>query len=327
MHALRDIQKGEEITIFYLGVAESREQRQAALQEKFHFTCCCRLCSLDPALSRVSDQRLEEILKLDKLISRGGLEAILKSPLQVLRYVDQQVRLYEEQGPGDAGLGRAFLDAAQIVIAHGDLARGKIFAERAVSSWLVMAGDDSTEVVQYGQWSRDPSHLELYGLSMKWKTAVSEKPAGLDLNAFEDWLWRRKTTKKKSKKTKKKPSNQPKAFTDRETFPSFKDLPNDKQNGTGSHIASDMPNPSSLEPWCILGEIMEVKALPHAWMEVRDIDGTKFPVYFHTESGSEELVFGLAQKGHTVAILLASRHMFVSGEVGIRHQNPLLLKV
>jgi hypothetical protein len=48
---------------------------------------------------------------------------ILLAPLQKLRYVDQQIRLYNEQGPDDNGLLRAFLDAAQIAIANGDLAR------------------------------------------------------------------------------------------------------------------------------------------------------------------------------------------------------------
>jgi hypothetical protein len=53
--------------------------------------------------------------------------------LSSLRYVDQQVRLYNERRPGHLGLPRAFLDAAQIAIANGDLARRYIFAERAVS--------------------------------------------------------------------------------------------------------------------------------------------------------------------------------------------------
>ena len=46
-----------------------------------------------------------------------------------LRYVDERVRPCNEQGPGSSGLPRAYLDAAQIAIANGDLARGSVFAE------------------------------------------------------------------------------------------------------------------------------------------------------------------------------------------------------
>lgn len=135
VHAMRDICKGEEITIYYLGVHKNREARNKALQAKLSFICLCRLCSLPLEQSQESDRRLDEIYRLDGLIGRGGIEGILSSPLRSLCYLDQQVRLYNEQGPDDAGLSRAFLDAAQIAIANGDLARGRIFAERAVSGW------------------------------------------------------------------------------------------------------------------------------------------------------------------------------------------------
>lgn len=156
VHALRDIYKGEEITIYYLGVHKNYEARHEALQAKFGFTCFCRLYSLPPEQSQESDRRLDEIYRLDSLIGRGGIEGILSSPLRTLHYVDQQVRLYNEQGPDDAGLPRAFLDAAQIAIANGDLARGRIFVERAVSAWWTALGGDSTEAIEHGTLARDP---------------------------------------------------------------------------------------------------------------------------------------------------------------------------
>jgi hypothetical protein len=149
VHALRDIEKGKEITIYYLGVLNNREARQEALRRKFAFTCSCRLCSLPSNQSQESDRRLDEIFKLDGLIGRDGLMGILSAPLRILRYVDQQIRLYNEQGLDDASLPRAFFDAAQIAIANGDLVKAQIFVKRVVLKWIVLNSDNSSKVLQY----------------------------------------------------------------------------------------------------------------------------------------------------------------------------------
>jgi hypothetical protein len=139
---MRDIEKREEITIYYLAVLKSRKERQEALRKRFAFTCGCRLCSLPQDQSDESDRRLSKIFNLDYLIGRAGLDGILTSPSNLLRYVDQQINLYNEHGPDDNGLPRAFFDAAQITVANGDLTRARIFAERAVLGALVLGGDD-----------------------------------------------------------------------------------------------------------------------------------------------------------------------------------------
>ncbi|CAJ2502519.1 Uu.00g099130.m01.CDS01 [Anthostomella pinea] len=172
VHALRDIAKGEEITVF-----------------------TCASSGAGPPARRLSRQNSVSIARavsvLDGAIGAGSLAAILASPLRVLRWVDRQVRLYNEHGPDDNGLPRAFLDAAQVAIAHGDLARGRIFAERAVSGWKILGGDDSTQVREHGHLAVNPSKLGLHGLSKEWKTAVDEVPQGLEAGDFEDWLWKR----------------------------------------------------------------------------------------------------------------------------------------
>lgn len=204
VHAKRDTENGEEITIFYPGILHNRETRQEALRSKFRFTCSCRLCSLPPDEIQESDRRLDEILKLDDLIGRGGIKGILSTPLLITRYVDQQVRLYNEQGPHDTGLPRASIDAAQIA-SHGDLARARIFVERAVLEWTVLEGDDSSQLLQYRALIQDPSKHELYGTTMKWKTAVDDIPVGLDSEQLDDWLWRRKKKPRRRQTTSRFP--------------------------------------------------------------------------------------------------------------------------
>jgi hypothetical protein len=129
------------------------------------------------------------------------------------------VRLYHEQASGDSGLSRAYLDAAQVAIANGDLARGRVFAERAIDGWRTAYGDDSKEVAEYGSLAEDPATLPLYGLSMKWKTSVDEVPEGLGATDFEDWLWRRE------KRTKPELLGQLADLRNRDRFPGFTGLP------------------------------------------------------------------------------------------------------
>lgn len=147
VYAKRDIEIGEEITISYLGVVNNRKTRQEALRRKFKFACLCRLCSLPLDQSRESDRRLIEILKLDGLIGKDGIMGIVSASLQILRYVDRQIQLYNEQKPNDDGLPRGFIDAAQVAIANGDLARARIFAGRAVFGWIVIGGDENSQVL------------------------------------------------------------------------------------------------------------------------------------------------------------------------------------
>jgi len=133
--------------------------------------------------------------RLDGVIDQLGTEGILVSPLRTLRYFDQRVRLYNEQGREDVGFAQAFVNAAQLVIANSDLARGRIFAEKAASVWKTTLGGDSTQAIKHGALAQDPSKYELYGNSMKWKTKVDEAPQGLEPSDFEDWLWRREKPK------------------------------------------------------------------------------------------------------------------------------------
>ncbi|KAE9367579.1 SET domain-containing protein [Stipitochalara longipes BDJ] len=298
VHALRDINEGEEITITYLSPLKNRKTRQKILQERFGFTCLCRLCSLPQEQSQENDRRLQEIDRLDGVIDQLGTEGVLVSPLQTLRYFDQQVHLYNELGREDVGYAHAFVYVAQLAIANSDLARGRIFAERSASVWKTTVGGDSTQAIKHKALAQDPSKHELYGVSMKWKTKRSPKAPGQLAN-----------------------------LRSRATFPGFIDLPNendvDPEFYERTHIGTYRPR----RHWCFLGEIVDFASLLRLQMEIKDVDGGTIPLYFYTDSRGSELAPAQVQKGYTVAILYAERHAFMFCEPGIRHEDPQMIKI
>lgn len=315
VHALRDIAEGEEITINYLGLDSSREIRIKKLQEKFGFLCSCHLCSLPVERSQESDKRLERIDLLDDLIGRDGLQ--IRFSMQTLRYADERVRLYNEQGPGNSGLPRAYLDAAQIAIANGDLARGRIFAERAVEGWRTAHGSDSKEVMEYSSIVRNPAKLQLYGLSMRWKTLLNEAPRELESNDFEDWLWRREKPVRLGQLTN---------LRDRTIFPSFAALPSSDSVDLKLYGEVDDTH-QPVRHWCFLGEIVGSTTFHHLELELTDVEANCIPLHFNTDGRGSELAPEKIQKGYTVAVLYAQRHVFLYGDPGIEHRNPQMLKV
>ena len=320
VHALRDIDKGEEITITYLSPLKNRKTRQKILLERFDFTCLCRLCSLPPEQSQESDQRLEEIHSLDGVIDQlGQEEGLLVSPLRTLRYLNRQVRLYSEQGRDDIGFAQAVVNAAQLVIANSDLARRRIFVERAASVWKSTLGGYSTQAIKYAALAQDPSKYELYGISMKWKTKVDEGPLGLGPSDFEDWLWRREE-KTKALEQLANPRS-------RLVFLRFTDLPDEKGVDADFYESGDTGSYRPRRHWCFLGEIVDFTTLHHLEIEVKDVSGSKIPLHFYTNKLGSEMTPDQYRKGYTVAIPSAKRYVFRFRKPGIRHEDPRMIKV
>lgn len=317
IHAIRDVRRGEEITIFYLRSRRNRKARQEELRANFQFTCACQLCSLPDDQSRASDAKLDRVYELDCIVDGAGIEALVSRARGMLSCIDEQVRLWSETGPDEVGLARAYPDAFQVAVANGDLARGRVFAERLVPLYLSTMGEDSPDVSRYRELIRDPSGHDCYGMSMKWETTVDEVPRGLGSSEFEDWLWRRKEMAQEQRAH----------LRNREAFPTFSDLPNsfilESDYFEGENMASRRPS----RHWCFLAEILDITSFICLQMAVRDFDGVTVPLFFHTDSRGAELPQSLIRKGYTVAILYAVRHAFKFSEPGILHENPQMMKV
>lgn len=240
------------------------------------------------------------------------------SPLRTPRYFDQQVRLYNEQGRKGVGFAQAFVNAAQLVIANSDLARGRIFAERAAFIWKTTLGGDSTQAIKHGALAQDPSKYELFGVSTKWKTKVDEAPQGLEPSDFQDWLWRRE---------KPIALGQLANLRSRATFPGFIDLPDENDVDPDFYESNDMVTYRPRRHWYFFGEIIDFTTLHHLEMETKDVDGGKTPLRFYTDGRGSELAPAQIRSGYTVAILYAKRHVFKFGGPGIPHEDSQMIKV
>ncbi|MCJ1328294.1 hypothetical protein MMC10_004970 [Thelotrema lepadinum] len=187
IHSVRDIAAGEEITISYSDTGPSGERR-AHLKRSFLFDCTCGLCSLSEQEQLRSDERLKNIQQLDEMIGDGS--HLTMKPQEHLRWVHSLLQLLDAEQIMDARLPRAYYDAFQTVIAQGDQARAKVFADRAYSARLCCEGDDSEATLNMKELANNPGRHRLFGVSNKWRQSVKKIPSGVDGDDFEKWLWR-----------------------------------------------------------------------------------------------------------------------------------------
>jgi SET domain len=315
IHAIQDIAKGDEITIFYLPARRNRSARLHALQTDFRFTCSCSLCSLPHDQRKTSDERWDEIQRLDNSIGNGA--GALSAPLQTLHDVHKLLNLLDDEGFADASVPRAYYDAFQIAITHGDIARARVFAERAASTRAILEGKDSPTVQRMESLARNPSQHMAHGLSTKWRTAGDNIPRELGKDEFERWLWRKEIAE----------VSQYADLRSETAFPPFDDLPGENDIDLEFYESADGFSYRPRKHWCFLTEIIDVEKFLRLRLIVKDKSDRIVPIAFYTDNRGLELDQSYAQKGFTVAILYAEQHGFLDLSVGIRHENPTAIKV
>jgi len=316
IHASRDIPEGDDITITYFASRRNRSARQDELWTKFRFNCSCSLCSLPFDQQKVSDERLNEIDTLDRLIGDGM--GIISAPLQTLHSVQRLLTLLDEEGfADDASAPRAYYDAFQIAITHGDIARAIVFAERATSGRVILEGSDSPEVQRLERFAKNPSQHMAYGMSNKWRTVRDDIPKDLDKDDFERWLWRKETAV----------VSQYADLRSETAFPTFDNLPDDNGVNLVYYRSVDGFSFRPRRHWCFLAEIIEIEAFLRLRLIVNDKAGQEIPVAFYTDDRGGELNPSYIQEGYTVAILYAEQHGFLDLTTGIRHENTATINV
>ena len=189
IHANQYICAGEEITISYEN-GQPLDSRRTRLKNAFGFECTCNLCSLSLPELQNSDKRRLKIQHLDDTI--GDSHRVMTAPKDCLADCHFLLQVLEEEYHESAGvlIARAYYDAFQISITHGDQARASIFADRAYKVRVTCEGEDSPATQEMKKLARNPAEHRNFGASTWWKIAKGLVPKGLDSSAFEKWLWR-----------------------------------------------------------------------------------------------------------------------------------------
>jgi hypothetical protein len=141
----------------------THEERQAALQAHWNFTCTCSLCSSPASTLSASDARLSEIRDI-----KSGLPTGFDSIPQFIALLPNLISLMEEEGlVFEKPMYEEIL--AYSWSALGIETRAKEWASRARKSWEIIAGKESGEARRmrdmemdvrahgtWATWDKDP---------------------------------------------------------------------------------------------------------------------------------------------------------------------------
>lgn len=173
IHALRDIERGEEITRSMIGALPQYEDRQKILG----FKCGCELCRREDRYD--VDTYLREIRDFTRLIESGKANAVSSIPLESkLDLVRRIMSHLPEYGIEVVSTAQAYSLAHGVASFHGDRERARIFKEREYACSKIAYGDDH------------PSCLRMADELNKMTAEGTKKSLdSTDMAEFEAWLW------------------------------------------------------------------------------------------------------------------------------------------
>ncbi|KAM0328679.1 hypothetical protein ACHAQA_005091 [Verticillium albo-atrum] len=192
VYTLRPIFAGEELTFAYEH-GEMFAQRQLTMKTMFGFECKCDFCLLPPGEIRESDANRYMMNHLFQLLATretrlNDPRKILECYLALLQIMDAEYGSYP-----DRTKLKVYYGAFDIVISHGDRARGGLFAKRGYDMSLICEGENSPGTKQWKTLMEKPERHANYGaLSMGWKRKKLAYPKDLEGDDFEKWVFRAK---------------------------------------------------------------------------------------------------------------------------------------
>lgn len=149
LHATREIQPGEEITLTYINGLDTCQNRQAHLLDAFGFFCRCELCSLDFAQRFCSDFHINVIKSI-----RHSLQLMPTALSGRLRAIKSLLHMYEKISVTDARVPRAYCDAYRTAVRHHDARRALVFAQRSARLFAEVEGEEGPRATRMRDQAR-----------------------------------------------------------------------------------------------------------------------------------------------------------------------------
>ncbi|CZT53198.1 uncharacterized protein RSE6_14666 [Rhynchosporium secalis] len=156
--ASRTIHPGEEITITYTKMLETRAERQEALAQTWGFECKCAICSAETSEVRRSDNRIRRIQELQGFLMDWSSESIGTPSM-----ARELLALYDEEGVY-AGLGTGHMLAALAYNDDGDMKNAKKHAKLAIEAGMVNSGIKDKYREEMESLLSDPRHHWSYNV-------------------------------------------------------------------------------------------------------------------------------------------------------------------
>lgn len=187
--ATRDIAEGEELLVSYLGgqIDLERDARKAVLKDRYHFDCACSSCSLTGVDLTADNAKRRVLTRMDAAVGGGVL--IATEPGRALKYCREIARIRTEMSRGRE-IARAYYDAFQVCVAHGDAARAGAFMAMNVEVRELYEGAEHVEGSSRELIRRPQGHRLWERVSRKWTSKVKQGKKKGDAG-FEEWLWAR----------------------------------------------------------------------------------------------------------------------------------------
>ncbi|KAF2446333.1 hypothetical protein P171DRAFT_257552 [Karstenula rhodostoma CBS 690.94] len=317
VHALRNIAEDEEITTNYMGREHTRQERQEQLKEIYKFECSCELCSLPPVLSEAADRKVLRARKLwANFQVEDGQTRHLSNPLQRLWRLEEIARHRAELG-SCTQMHDTHVEASALALSHSDLARGKVFLERAYTSYVIEHGDDDKLTSTLRARLQDLTSSDCYGQSTRWQTGEADVPPKNSPVPFEEWLWKKEEDKPKTGLFAD--------LWDRSTFLGIGGLPTEGLFDVEYHQDASMGQSKPKRHWCFVGEIID-KAAPGGQLQliVKDVDNHITGVFFHDRHKGETLSDTLRINA-TIVVLYAQRAQSDAGAV-VKVRNTSIIR-
>ncbi|KAK4699625.1 hypothetical protein P7C70_g6632, partial [Phenoliferia sp. Uapishka_3] len=156
--ATRQIQIGEELSIYYYNPFSPRQERQGYLLNTFGSKCECETCVLPPLDAAASDVRRTAIQRAIDEIPR-----LTRSPEAIIKLVRQAFKNIDREGLV-VGKGSLAYDAYQAAAAWKDNKNAIKWAKLSAECYLVETGDKSACYAMSRGYQAAPTSHRAYGM-------------------------------------------------------------------------------------------------------------------------------------------------------------------